>query len=202
MKNDYLNYDWSPVINFESGGEHYYNKFLKGVTWPGGASGLTIGIGADLGYMSQKEFDSYFSKYYTKDENLKLKSSIGIKGSSASKIKNKMKGINLSWEDAIEAFVNWTLPKFWKLGNSLWPKLDELEINAQIALISIVFNRGTSTKGDSRREMRNIKELVIQKDYEGIAQQIISMKRLWVGKNLDGLLKRRDIEAKMVESCI
>ena len=92
--------------------------------------------------------------------------------------------------------------QFWKLGNSLWPKLDELEINAQIALISIVFNRGTSTKGDSRREMRNIKELVIQKDYEGIAQQIISMKRLWVGKNLDGLLKRRDIEAKMVESCI
>ena len=49
----FLDYDWTTVINFESGGENYYNKYLKSVSWPGGASGLTIGIGADLGYMSR-----------------------------------------------------------------------------------------------------------------------------------------------------
>jgi len=198
----YLDYDWTPVISFESGGEKYYNKFLKNMTWPKGASGITMGIGADLGYMSEKEFDTYFSKYFTEDENKKLKSTIGLKGDSAKNALSKVKNIELSWENAYEAFVNWTLPKFWNLTKALWPKIDELCENAQIGLVSIVFNRGASTKGSSRTEMLNIKPLVSKKDYKGIAREIRSMKRLWVGKNMDGLIKRREEEAKMVESCI
>ena len=50
--------------------------------------------------------------------------------------------------------------------------------------------------------MVNIKPLVIKKDYKGIAKEIRSMKRLWQGKNMEGLLKRREAEAKMVESCV
>jgi len=68
-------------------------------------------------------------------------------------------------------------------------------------LVSIAFNRGTSTKGPSRVEMVNIRNLVANKDYKGIAKEIRSMKRLWEGKGLDGLLKIREQEAKMVESC-
>ena len=49
--------------------------------------------------------------------------------------------------------------------------------------------------------MLNIKNLVATKNYKGIAKEIRSMKRLWEGKGLDGLLKRREREAKMVESC-
>lgn len=198
----YLDYDWTPVIAFESGGEKYYNKFLKRMTWPKGASGITMGIGADLGYMSEKEFDTYFSKYFTNDENKKLKSTIGLKGESAKNALHKVENIELSWENASEAFVDWTLPKFWNLTNALWPKMDELCENAQIGLVSIVFNRGASTKGSSRTEMLNIKPLVLKKDYKGIAREIRSMKRLWEGKNMDGLIKRREEEAKMVESCI
>jgi GH24 family phage-related lysozyme (muramidase) len=48
--------------------------------------------------------------------------------------------------------------------------------------------------------MAAIKPLVPKKDYNGIASQIRSMKRLWIGQGLDGLLKRRDEEAKMVQS--
>jgi hypothetical protein len=94
------------------------------------------------------------------------------------------------------------LPKFWSLTNALWPKIDELCEKAQIGLVSIVFNRGASTKGSSRTEMLNIKPLVLKKDYKGIAKEIRSMKRLWEGKNMDGLIKRREEEAKMVDSCI
>ena len=201
MKRSYLEYNWSSVINFESGGESYYNKFLKKVTWPGGASGLTIGIGADLGYMSKEEFEKYFSSFFTPLENLKLKSVIGLKGDSAKSKLTSVKGIELNWENAMNAFINWTLPKFWKLSNALWPGLDKLEEPAQIALVSLVFNRGASTKGSSRTEMVNIKPLVVKRDYKGIAKEIRSMKRLWIGKNMDGLIKRREEEAKMVESC-
>lgn len=200
-KRTYLDYDWTPVINFETGGEEYYNKFLKRPTWPGGASGVTIGIGADLGYLSKKEFDDYFSKYFTNDENSRLRSVIGLKGQSAKSVISKVKNIQLPWENAKEIFVNWTLPKFWRLTNGIWEGMEELCENAQIALTSIVFNRGSSTKGSSRKEMVNIKPLVLKKDYKGIAKEIRGMKRLWEGKGLDGLLKRREIEAKMVESC-
>ena len=101
----------------------------------------------------------------------------------------------------MEAFVRWTLPKFWQLTNNIWPGLEELEEKAQIALVSIVFNRGASTKGSSREEMRNIKSLVVNKNYKGIAEEIRSMKRLWKGKNLEGLIKRREVEASMVDGC-
>lgn len=199
MKPDYLQYDWTPVINFETGGQTYYEKFLKKVTWPGGASGLTIGIGADLGYMSVSEYDKYFAKFFTKEQNIKLKQAIGLKGDKAKAKLSSARGIELDWEDASAAFVEWTLPKFWKLTNELWPGVDKLREKAQIGLVSIVFNRGASTKGPSRKEMVNIKPLVIKKDYKGIAKEIRSMKRLWEGKNLDGLIKRRELEAQMVE---
>lgn len=200
MKADYLNYDWTPVINFETGGRSYYDRFLKKVTWPGGASGLTIGIGADLGYMTIAEFDKYFAKFFTTDQNTKLKQTIGLKGERARARLSSVKGIELDWEKASEAFVEWTLPKFWKLTNDLWPGVDKLREKAQIGLVSIVFNRGASTKGSSRAEMVNIKPLVLKKDYKGIAREIRSMKRLWEGKNLDGLIKRRELEAQMVEA--
>jgi GH24 family phage-related lysozyme (muramidase) len=49
--------------------------------------------------------------------------------------------------------------------------------------------------------MLNIRNLVPDKNYKKIAQEIRNMKRLWVGKGLDGLLKRRDEEANLVDSC-
>lgn len=202
MKYKYLDYDWTPVINFETGGERYYTKYLSKATWPGGASGVTVGIGADLGYMKLKEFNNYFSKYFSVSERANLKRVIGVKGSAARSKLNTVKGVELSWDEAYEAFVVWTLPKFWSLSTKLWPGLEDLCEPAQIALVSIVFNRGSSTRGSSRKEMFNIKKLVRAKDYIGIARQIRSMKRLWIGKGLDGLIKRREIEAKMVENCI
>ena len=39
-------------------------------------------------------------------------------------------------------------------------------------------------------------------DLQEIADQLRSMKRLWEGKGMGGLLKRRDAEADLVESCL
>jgi GH24 family phage-related lysozyme (muramidase) len=49
--------------------------------------------------------------------------------------------------------------------------------------------------------MRVIKMLVPDKQYSKIAAQLRSMKRIWEGKGLDGLLERRDAEASLVASC-
>ena len=50
--------------------------------------------------------------------------------------------------------------------------------------------------------MRNIKVLIPKRDYKKIADELRHMKRIWVGKNLDGLIERREAEANLVESCI
>lgn len=197
----YSKYDWTPVIVFESGGKEYYNKVLKKVTWPGGQSGLTAGIGADFGYLSHSEYDTYFKKYFTLEQNTILRSIIGLKGQAAKNKLSLVKDIELSWDNACKLFQEWTLPKFWKLTAGIWPGFDKLCSKATVALVSIVFNRGSSLIGDSRREMKTIQGLIPKKDYTGIAAQIRSMKRLWIGQGLDGLLKRREEEAKMVESC-
>ena len=191
----YLDYDWLQVINFESGGEKYYNKYLKNITWPGGYSGLTFGIGIDLGYI-------FLKQYFEARNYILLTSLLGIKGDKAKASLYKVKTVGVKWEDAIEIFKNFTLPKFWKLANELWPGMDLLCESAQVALVSLVFNRGCSIQGDSRKEMKNIIDLVKNKDYYGISSQIKSMKRLWVNKNQDGLLKRRDIESEMVLRCL
>jgi GH24 family phage-related lysozyme (muramidase) len=77
-------------------------------------------------------------------------------------------------------------------------KWQELHPNAQAALLSLVYNRGTSLSGARKREMAAIKDPVAQKKYAGITEQIRSMKRLWKDKGLDGLLTRRDDEARLV----
>ncbi len=90
-----------------------------------------------------------------------------------------------------------------------FPGMERLPAGAQAALISLVFNRGPGMKGRRRAEMRAIRELVAGYQEENraetlqeVAQQLKDMKRLWLGKGLPGLLKRRDAEAEMVLSCL
>jgi len=87
-----------------------------------------------------------------------------------------------------------------------FPGFDVLPLDVQGALVSLVYNRGTrmtdSPGTNDRREMRAIRDLVAGGMVAGIAEQLRLMKRLWVGKGLDGLLRRRDAEAALVESAI
>ncbi len=55
-------------------------------------------------------------------------------------------------------------------------------------------------KGDSRKEMRAIRDLVPKGDLKGIAAELRAMERLWKGKDQRGLLKRREAEAELVEN--
>jgi GH24 family phage-related lysozyme (muramidase) len=55
---------------------------------------------------------------------------------------------------------------------------------------------------DRGKEMRAIRDAVAVGDVQEIANQLRSMKRLREGKGLDGLIKRREDEAELVESSI
>ena len=200
MNNDYLNFDWSPIINWESGGKNYYEKYLSHFTYPGGASGPTIMIGVDCAYYTETEIKKIFNFLNETEINLVL-GCIGKTGLNAKSYIKNLKGIKVSWDNAERVFYDIILPKFYNLTLKVWPKTEELCPSAQVALTSIIFNRGSSLSGPSRIEMKNIKNLILLKKYKEISEEIIKMKRLWVGKKLDGLLKRREEESKLVLSC-
>jgi GH24 family phage-related lysozyme (muramidase) len=50
--------------------------------------------------------------------------------------------------------------------------------------------------------MKRIVEMVKNKDYEAIAEEIESSKRHWEHKNLDGLVVRREAEADLIRDSL
>jgi GH24 family phage-related lysozyme (muramidase) len=191
------------LYNYEvGGGKSYYDKYLSKFTWPGGASGPTIGIGVDCGYYTKDELAKIFNFLDNKQIKL-IQGASGKTGQTGKEYTKTLReaGIVVSWDQAQEIFKTLTWPKFAKLAEKAFPGLDELCDNAYGALVSLVFNRGSSMTGDSRLEMRNIRDLVPKKNYKGIAKELRKMKRIWQGKGLDGLIERREAEAQLVETC-
>lgn len=190
------------ILKYEvGGGESYYNRYLYRPVWPGAFSGVTIGIGYDLGYNSLDNFRDTWEGKLDSNSMSRLSRTIGTRGRHAKDLISSVKNIVIPWKHALEVFKTTTLPTFTQLTINTFPGVDRLHPDAYGALVSLVFNRGSSLTGSRRIEMKRIRDLVPRKDYRGIAREIRSMKRLWIGAGVDGLLRRRDEEANLVENC-
>jgi hypothetical protein len=197
------------ILEFEvGGGENYYNKYLKNPTWPEGQSGVTIGVGYDLGYVNKTEFSEDW-KDLPKEVFDRLYKVVGIKGYNAKNLIRGLKDINIPWDIALKVFNNKTVTKFWNLTKETFPNFDNLPEDAKGGLVSLVFNRGNALEGDRRREMKLIRDgmkLVSTYDQKAltfIANQIRNMKRIWIGGSIEkGMSRRRDAEAKLIEESL
>jgi len=170
--------------------------------WPGGDSGVTIGIGYDLGYVTVDQFEFDWGPCFTADQLNRLREAVGKRGIAARNRATQFADIRIKRKDAETVFIERSLPMYALKTEMAFPGITELPPDAQGALVSLVFNRGTSMEGDRRSEMRAIRDAVPRGDLQEIADQLRSMKRLWVNKGLDGLLRRREEEAQLVESCM
>jgi len=191
------------IVQQECGGRAYYDKVLQKPSWPGGDSGVTIGIGYDAGYETLTQFTKDWGNNLPIDSFNLLKPVIGIKGEKARDLlKGDILNIRIPFNMAYDVFVKNDVPRYFAMTKKIYPQLEELNEDTQGALVSMVFNRGTSLAGDSRTEMRAIVDLVAKKDYEGIAEEIEKSKRLWEHKGLDGLVLRREAESDLVRNSI
>ena len=197
------------ILEFEvGGGENYYNKFLKNPAWPGEQSGVTIGVGYDLGYVNKAEFSEDW-KDLPKETFDRLYKVVGIKGYNAKNLIRGLKDISIPWDLALKVFNNKTVTKFYNLTRETFPNFDNLPEDAKGGLVSLVFNRGAALEGDRRREMKLIRDgmkLVSNYDQKAltfIANQIRNMKRIWAGGSIEkGMSRRRDAEAKIIEESL
>jgi GH24 family phage-related lysozyme (muramidase) len=175
--------------------------------WPGGDSGITIGIGYDLGYVTADEFGSDWNDILSPADAQALSGVVGLKAAAAQDKAPLLKAIRIKESDAQRVFLERSVPVYQKQTADAFPGVDALPADAQGALVSLIYNRGPRmTDRDpnvqDRREMRAIRDAVATGNLQEIADQLRAMKRLWEGKNMGGLLKRRDAEADLVASCI
>lgn len=174
--------------------------------WPGGASGVTIGIGYDLGYVTVDQYESDWGERLQDESRERLKDAVGLRAIRAKNRAADLVDIRIRRAPSEEIFKERTIPLYTERTRQAFPGFEDLPIDVQGALVSLVYNRGASMVDDSpldrRREMRAVRDAVAAGDLQEIADQLRAMKRLWVGKGLDGLLARRDAEAALVESAI
>jgi GH24 family phage-related lysozyme (muramidase) len=79
----------------------------------------------------------------------------------------------------------------------IYPQMVDLPGDCAAALVSLVFNRGSSLNGERRREMCNIQALLRTGNLKEIPKQFREMKRLW--PTLEGLRRRRVQEGDLFE---
>ena len=191
------------IIQFEVGGRAFYDKKLQSPIWAGGDSGCTIGFGYDMGYVSEKQFFQDWGNMLTPNFLDPLRKVVGLKGIQAKQmLRGELMQVKISYNTAYEVFVKCSVPKYFKMTKAIYPELESLNEDTQGALVSMVYNRGNKLEGNSRVEMKRIVEMVKNKDYEGIAEEIENSKRHWEGKGLDGLVVRREAEADLIRDSL
>jgi GH24 family phage-related lysozyme (muramidase) len=153
--------------------------------WPGGASGITIGYGYDLGYESDADFRADWSPHLSAADLVALANVVGLKGPKAEAKAASVRAIRIKVEPSKAVFLGRSVPKYQAQTRAAFPGVDMLPADVQGALFSLVYNRGAAMRDDDemvrdRLEMRLIRDAVAARDLAEIAQQLRNMCRLWV----------------------
>jgi putative peptidoglycan binding protein len=188
------------IAREEVGGRAYYDTQCMRPTWPGGARGVTIGVGYDLGY--QSGFAAHWSDVLTPAQVAALRPWLGVKGQAAAAGPAQLMGITIPWHAAWMAYTRRTLPQEIAATRATFTGPVSMRPLCLGVPVSLVYNRGTAmndTPGypGSRKEMRDIRDAIAARRLADIPGALIAMKRLWPEGN--GPRGRRDREAKLFE---
>lgn len=176
--------------------------------WPGVASGISLGRGYDLGYHTFDQFQGDWGPHLSAAAMQRLARAIGKRGQAAKKMAPQFADIRVTAAAADEVFKRSTLPRIKANTRVAFPGVTALPPDAQGALASLVYNRGTDMNPakDKRKEMREVRALVADAGLTmpvklaRIADAIRAMQRHW--PDTPGLQRRRRAEADLVASCI
>jgi GH24 family phage-related lysozyme (muramidase) len=189
------------IVEFEVSSQQVYIAKYQKPTWPGGASGVTIGIGYDVGYTTSAELHADFDTLIPAGMVTALEKAIGVTGAAAALLaQNLAASVVVPWDAAIGVHRSKVIPRWAGLTERSLPNTGGLDGDAFGALVSLTYNRGASfsAAGDRFAEMRAIKADMTAEALNDIPAQFRSMKRLW--PTVPGLQKRREREAQLFEA--
>ena len=134
------------ILQFEIGSRAQYERLYAFPTWPGGESGVTIGIGYDLGFTSKQQFEADWGPFLEEPARAALAAVQGAKGAAAQQLARGLRHIKIPLAAAESVFYASTLPRFARITRDAFPGVEELPLDAQGALLSLVFNRGAKRR--------------------------------------------------------
>jgi GH24 family phage-related lysozyme (muramidase) len=191
------------IVFSEITSEEIYNRLYLHPIWPGGASGITIGIGYDLSAHSRQEV---FADWHSKLDNnsfTQICSVLGLHGHTAQvQLGPHVKSAVIPYAAALDVFQNSTLVKFEQELERQYPTTCNLNPDCFGALVSLFYNRGfdCNPHHTGRVEMGTLAGALNQSNFDKIPGIIRSMKYLWENKpGEEGVVTRREAEAVLFE---
>ena len=177
-----------------------YRRTYCRPTWPGGESGVTIGIGYDLRFVDEARLRADWAGALSDADVALLRPVLKLQGSAA--LAAHCHDVDLPLAAAVSAFIARGLPRALTDARSIYPQIDALSPARRTALASLVYNRGTRlTDNDpareERREMRAIQALLAANQPDAVAEPFDAMARLWDPQAQGGLVARRHREATL-----
>ena len=173
--------------------------------WPGGICGVTLGIGWDLGYHNVSELHREWAQLGEADLH-RLEVAAGTKGAPARALIEPLKSIDVPADVSRHVLETSLHTYYYPFAAGHFPGLQQLPAEAQVVLISLIFNRGISMghepdwrfakEVDSRWEFRELRRDVQDSDLFAIYTHLGTMKRVWETSGGRGLrIRRRDEQA-------
>ena len=188
------------IVTEEDSDEAYYTRHYQHFDWPQGASGPTIGIGYDCGYVTAGEARTDWAGIADDATIGAIVAACGIKGEAAGAwVRAHGASVTITWDQAIAEFRDREVPKWIDRVCAALTNLDKLSPDSLGALVSLAYNRGCSfdLPGPRYAEMRAIKALMASSDFAKIPAEFLSMQRLWPRGG--DLWKRRAHEAALFQ---
>lgn len=188
------------IVAEEDSDQAYYTRHYQHFDWPQGASGPTIGIGYDCGYVTPNEAKADWAGIVGDDVIAAIVRACGIKGEAAHAFVQAHAGsVTITWDQALQEFRDREMPKWEGHVTAALPNTDKLSGDSFGALVSLAYNRGASFSAPDARhaEMRAIKAHMASQNFSQIPAEFLSMRRLWPQGG--DLWNRRGHEARLFQ---
>lgn len=186
------------IVGQEIGSFATYTKLYQRPVWPGGASGITGGVGYDFGQHTAAEVHADWTGHLSDADVTLLCSIAGFKAVDAKNRLHLVASVVIPIAVAYDVFTKSTLPTYSEHTATALENCDLLPPDAFGVLVSLSYNRGWGgydDEGARYTEMNEIREAMAAKDFAKIPSLFVAMKRLWA-VNSD-LWKRRQDEADL-----
>lgn len=190
------------IVRWEVGSVKRYDAELRRPIWPGGASGVTWGIGYDGGHQHP---DTIRRDWGFHPAASRLATTAGITGTAARAALPRYRDIDVIWADALRVLEHSSIPVYRAQARAAYGRaFDSAPPAVQDALVSEVYNRGSGMAGSRRTERRVIRDVCLPaRDAECVARQLEASCRVWAGTpNGRGLCARRRDEARVARSAV
>lgn len=189
------------IVMFEVSSPDAYERRYRHPVWPQGRSGITVGIGYDVGYVRPAALALDWQGQLPPAQIDLLAPACGVTGPAARALLARTRDVDIPYENAMAVFRGVTLRQTAAVVEAALPNAARLHPDSFGALVSLVYNRGASFRlaGERYAEMRQIREDMAAARFDAVPGRIRAMKRLWDQPALRGLVRRRELEAVLFE---